>query len=181
MGVEEAYQTLRSAFLEATTKIRCEYFKLHVGYSVEPIYRERAYCYELYHQVRILLGDEFPYLLSGEIDKRGYEKIVRQCGEIKPDFLVHQPGTMSTDANLAIIEVKPITVDLPDFKGDLEKLRCMVDMDDGYYRAIMLVYGNGGLGRQIKECYSRLCGISPDKFELFHHAEAGNQAMKITV
>ena len=181
MGVEEAYQTLREAFLEATTNISSEYFKLRVGYSPEPIYRERAYCYELYHQLRILLGDGFPYLLSGEIDKQGYEKIVQQCGEIKPDFLIHQPGTMSADANLAIIEVKAITVDLPAFETDLRKLNCMVNIDNGYYRAIMLIYGIGDLQRQIKERYKRLCETNPDRFELFHHSAVGNQAMKITV
>lgn len=53
----------------------------------EPIYRERVYCYELYHQLRYKmeidpLWDE--YELAGDLDKIGYSIIT---GKFKPDLL----------------------------------------------------------------------------------------------
>lgn len=112
------------------------YFQLPVAGSEEPIFRERVYCYELYHQLRCALGDYFPYKLDGEVDKAGHP-IIRQ-GK-KPDLIVHVPGKMNR--NLVVIEVKPVTVRECELKKDLKKLRKFLEA--GYYRAIMLIYGDG--------------------------------------
>lgn len=113
------------------------YFQLPVFKKEDPIFRERVYCYELYHQIRNFLGEKFPYKLDGEVDKRGHPTIP---GKIKPDFIVHFPGDM--DRNLVVIEVKPITVNNADLEDDLKKLLFLLEKGN-YYRAIMLLYGNG--------------------------------------
>jgi hypothetical protein len=91
--------------MKAIQNIDAHYFQLTVARNDELIYRERVYCYELYHQLRLLLGDDFPYKLDGELDKRGHAII--SDGK-KPDFVIHVPGEMGQ--NLVVIEVKTVNV-----------------------------------------------------------------------
>jgi len=133
-------------FMECLKKAGVEmdkhYFQLPVAGREEPVFRERVYCYELYHQLRNALGDDFPYKLDGEVDKAGHPIIRPTLGAKKPDFIVHVPGDMNQ--NLVVIEVKPITVkdNLEALKHDLETLQAFL-YKAKYYRAIMLVYGDG--------------------------------------
>ena len=127
---------------EASQKMQDEhYFQLEVAGSEEPIFRERVYCYELYHQLRLVTVDIFSYKLDGELDKHRHPKIEEMCGPKVPDFVVHKPGKMD---NLVVIEVKPVTVrgHLKELKNDLEKLICFVSKVK-YHRGIMLIYGDG--------------------------------------
>lgn len=78
--------------LSASSQIGREYFQLPVAGAEEPEYRERVYCYELYHRWRCHWFDSFPFSLSGEVDKTGHPLI---RGAPKPDFLVHIPGQMT--------------------------------------------------------------------------------------
>ena len=94
---------------KATRAIGAGYFCLNID-GGHPIYRERVYCYELYHQMRSLWPPESPFYLNGEVDKRAHP-ILRELGADNaiPDLLVHQPGNMS--GNHAVIEVKNSNVD----------------------------------------------------------------------
>ena len=121
--------------IKAGTKIDSHYFKLPVAGAEKPIFRERVYCYELYHQLRCILGDDFPYKLDGEVDKATHPILK---GAKKPDFIVHVPGTM--DRNLAVIEVKSVDANSNEIKNDLEKLKGF--LDTAYNRAIMLIFGD---------------------------------------
>jgi hypothetical protein len=103
-----------------------------------PIYRERVYCYELYHQLRSILPCELSYVLAGEVDKKGHPIIHETIGPYKPDFIVHRPGDMRR--NLAVVEVKPANTSLAEFKEDLNHLRQFLD-EARYFGAISLVYG----------------------------------------
>jgi hypothetical protein len=83
-----------------------EYFQLPIA-EADAVYRERVYCYELYHQLRRLWRD-FPFSLGGEVDKEGHPHFKNgPYAGAKPDLLVHWPGNM--DGNLACVEVKPGT------------------------------------------------------------------------
>jgi len=134
--------------MKAIENMNARYFQLPVAKSDEPIYRERVYCYELYHQLRCALGDDFPYKLHGEVNKAGHPIIINTK---TPDFIVHEPGSMS---NLVVIEIKSVTVkDRVDrLSEDFEKLKWFID-NAGYYRAIMLIYGNvnGDIPQNIRE------------------------------
>ena len=79
-----AMQELTQILGDATAAIASEFFLLpiHGGNSV---YRERVYCYELYHQMRRLWPPDCPYRLNGEVDKRAHPYF--QDGEQpKPDL-----------------------------------------------------------------------------------------------
>jgi hypothetical protein len=147
---------------KAGAKIEQHYFQLPVAGKEEPIYRERVYCYELYHQLRNALGDDFPYKLDGEVDKKGHPVIRLTLGPKKPDFIVHKPGKM--DRNLVVIEVKPITVKdrINELRKDLKTLQGFLDKAK-YYRAIMLIYSNGeqdlpGRIQSEVDNFSKKCG-----------------------
>ncbi|OGO23112.1 MAG: hypothetical protein A2Z28_01810 [Chloroflexi bacterium RBG_16_51_9] len=120
--------------ISATAKIESKYFHFPVAGAESTIYRERVYCYELYHQLRCTLGNEFPYTLDGEVDKKAH-KIIE--GNKKPDFIVHTLGIM--EENLAVIEVKSKDAETQNIKVDIDKL---IEFLKYYYRAIMLIYGD---------------------------------------
>lgn len=48
------------------------YFQLPVAGREGPSYRERVYCYELYHQLRCRWPVDTGYSLAGEVDKKGH-------------------------------------------------------------------------------------------------------------
>jgi hypothetical protein len=106
----------------------------------KPVFRERVYCYELYHHLRVSLGDDFPYKLDGEVDKVNHPLLRSSLATKKPDFIVHVPGDM--DRNLAVIEVKPRTTSISRLDADLRTLQGFLD-EANYHRAIMLIYGDG--------------------------------------
>ena len=126
----------------ASSQIRPEYIQLPVAGSEEPEYRERVYCYELYHRWRCHWPEGFPFSLSGEVDKARHPLIRKSP---KPDFLVHIPGLM---VNLLIVEVKPQNADESRMADDLKKLtrfrRELKDPDGNpanYHAAYFWVYG----------------------------------------
>src|SRR6266568_1457380 len=87
----------------ATAAVAPEYFRLPI-HGADPVYRERVYCYELYHQMRLRWPPGSPYRLNGEVDKRSHPYFA-DGGSPKPDLLVHEPGT---GRNHAVFEVKSI-------------------------------------------------------------------------
>jgi hypothetical protein len=129
---------LVNCFIHATSLVGPHYFQLPIAGQEEPIYRERVYCYELYHQLRCVLGDDFPYALNGEVDKSGHPIVRDEIGPRKPDFIVHVPGDMAR--NLTVIEVKPTTSTQAEFQDALRSLQGFVQRA-GYFGAIALVYG----------------------------------------
>jgi hypothetical protein len=128
--------------IKAGEKIERHYFQIAVADLEKPIFRERVYCYELYHQLRNILKKTFPYKLDGEMDKNGQPLFRNELEAKKPDFIVHVPGEMGR--NLVIIEVKPIIVKdkINELRKDIETLKNFLNKAH-YYRAIMLLYGNG--------------------------------------
>lgn len=153
MQRQNNFEYFMACLKKAAKRIDQHYFKPSRAGSDERIYRERVYCYELYHQLRCILGDTFPYKLDGEVDKQKHSIIHKLLGPKKPDFIFHVPGEM--DRNLVVVEVKPITVNIDGPGGlreDLEKLRGFLNV--GYSHAIMLVYGNGEQSRLLEKIKS---------------------------
>jgi hypothetical protein len=114
-------------------------------------YRERVYCYELYHQIRVLSTDEIGrragaprLLLSGEIDKAGINSVVSD-GRQKPDLVWHEPG--KSHNNAVVVEVKTMQ-GLDSANGmmaALDTLRAFLQAapEVRYQSGILLVFGNG--------------------------------------
>lgn len=92
-----------SFLTQALDNVDKEYFKILTTY--DEIVRERVFCYELYHQMRLLqnIHGLSGFALSGEIDKRGHTGIETEDWK-NPDFVFHEYGTF--DRNEIIIEVK---------------------------------------------------------------------------
>lgn len=162
-----------NVLIAATARIPGHYFQLPVAGREDPIYRERVYCYELYHQLRILLESDkrlAHYVLSGEVDKQGHP-IIRRCA---PDFVLHVPGEMNS--NLVVMEVKPVNADLDGIRKDLETLSYFVK-EVGYRLGIQLVYGSSetALGNFTAEFRK----MNPPKLQLLWHRRPGEEATRI--
>jgi hypothetical protein len=131
----------------ATKEVEEGYFKILRDQQPKH-YRERAYCYELYHQMRCLWPQygHPDLLINGELDKRGNDLFKNpRVNGAKPDFLVHKPGTM--DSNHTIIEVKTVRsydraqVHPNDWCDDLDTLDAFIKKA-GYRFAIFLLVGD---------------------------------------
>ena len=137
--MESDFQHFHGCLSRACTLVSDKYFEIDVAGAENRIFRERVYCYELYHQLRINLGEDFPYQLVGELNKTNHPVLMGCIGGRIPDFLVHFPGQM--DRNLVVMEVKPISERPYRIERDIYKLKLFLD-EGRYYKAISLVYGN---------------------------------------
>lgn len=142
------------------------------------VYRERVYCYELYHQMKCRWG-ELPYSLGGEVDKAGHP-IFRDgpYRHSKPDFLVHTPGDMG--GNLAVVEVKASTSSLNAMRADIEKLAWYCGEPACYYGAVLLVYGGRtSLDDAVPELKATIEISGAPRFVLARHRNVGEPAIPI--
>jgi hypothetical protein len=166
---------------DATSKIEDNYFQLPIDGLEDPIYRERVYCYELYHQLRLIWPQDENYELSGEIDKSGHPLIRgNNLDNVKPDLLVHIPGEMR--GNHTIIEIKPITASLNGIAKDLSTLTAFRKYA-GYEKGIYLFYGNGNINavvNRIKSLQVRNSDkIDLNLIEVWLHSRVGDPAVMV--
>ena len=163
----------------ATANIPREYFRLPID-GGGPIYRERVYCYELYHQMRCLWPKDCRFRLNGEVDKAAHPILSRLgASYAKPDLLIHGRGHMSQ--NHAIIEVKSVMEDLAGVRKDLRTLS-LFRTRVGYERAIYLIYGGDYFDRvlsMIEQAVSELRDFPPREFWL--HEGAGSSAGRAAI
>ncbi|UYN98674.1 MAG: methionyl-tRNA formyltransferase-like protein [Devosia sp.] len=157
---------------KATAAIEARFMQLPI-YKSSPKYRERVYCYELYHQMRSRWPNPCAYTLNGEVDKRGHETLqALEADNTIPDLLVHIPGNW--DGNHAIIEVKHADAQHGGIAKDLRTLDVFLKRVD-YERAIYLFYG--GLPETlIKAIAAEMPDIAP--IEVWLHPEPGQPARK---
>jgi hypothetical protein len=181
--MQEEFSTFERMLAEAASRVGALYFQLPVAQLADAIYRERVYCYELYHQLRIGWG-AFGFSLGGEVDKSGHPLF--RCGpyaQAKPDLLVHEPGNMGR--NLACVEVKPCIRPVAEFAEDLKKLTWFCHHAE-YYRGIFLVYGADEhetpdlnlLRANLREA-AQGPDIDRERICLIHHRRVGEQAARI--
>jgi hypothetical protein len=173
--MEEIFNVFIKKLLQSTALIDKDYFNLPVAYNKEHIQRERNYCYELYHHIRNHLPN-LGYTLSSEIDKAGHRFISPNCGRVSPDFLFHRPGYMGPEDNHTIIEVKTfvgasINNENKGFLKDIRTINCMQNLENGYYRGVLLVFG---FTTQIKkdeliQVFNNRCNIETTRL-IFHEA-----------
>jgi len=179
--MEREFGVLEQKLAEAAARIEREYFQLPVA-DADSVYRERVYCYEMYHQLRCG-WDGFPFSLGGEVDKVGHPHFRNgPYARSKPDLLVHEPGNM--ERNLACVEVKACGADIDEIRGDLRKLAWFCG-NARYHGGIFLVYS---MERDETPDYAVLRakigmaardGIDLARISVFAHAAVGQQAEKI--
>ncbi|HTL67242.1 MAG TPA: hypothetical protein VL200_06250 [Lacunisphaera sp.] len=140
----EDFLALQKLIFSAVRKIPHTCFEVAVAGTDEPVIRERVFCYEFYHQLRVLATETgFAYSIGPELDKGGHP-IIR--GDVIPDFVVHQPGDMGL--NLCVVEVKPLSGDADGFDKDFRTLRDFVQ-NYRYYRGVLLAFGNSPRAEQV--------------------------------
>jgi hypothetical protein len=169
-----AVDELTPILQRATAAIEPAYFRLSIHGGV-PIYRERVYCYELYHQMRCLWPVGCPFLLNGEVDKAAHPMLARLgAAGFKPDLLVHCPGDMA--GNHAVIEVKSDSAAWSGYEKDLNTL-AVFRSSIGYRRAIYLVYGDERVGQVAERVTAGAAVLALDvPIELWLHTTAGEPA-----
>ena len=168
----------------ATKHIEKNYFQLPIDGREDPIYRERVYCYELYHQLRLCWPTDTEYELSGELDKSGHP-LIRGNGldRVKPDLLVHVPGDMG--GNYTVIEVKPISANSNGIAKDLSTLTAF-RRHAGYAKALYLFYGDGDIETVLNtvgklQLESKLDIIDISLIEFWWHRQVGASAKPVLV
>jgi len=176
--VNEEFQTFLSMLEVATSRIAGAYFQLPVS-GADSMYRERVYCYELYHQLRRISGD-FPFSFGGEVDKTGHPHFEDgQYARSKPDLLVHEPGSMNR--NLAVVEVKRADANRGAMGRDLGKLAWFCDRA-AYFGGVFLVYGEAGppdvLERKIRNAASE-ASTDMTCLTCLYHRSVGEPARRV--
>jgi hypothetical protein len=174
------YAKFCELLLEATSSVSKPYFRLPTynpetpNESVEK-WRERVYCYELYHQTRIRLDDiETDLIFQGEVDKKTHPQFgIEAIKGVKPDFLYHIPGA-GTEGNFVVIEVGSINNVKEKFQSDVLTLKNMMEMV-GYRFAIMLIFGDGKNETKIKSVKEYIEKMKPE-ITLVWHKEANRAA-----
>lgn len=146
----------------ATAAVDNPYFSLPIDGQDLPVYRERVYAYELYHQLRSIWPHGWDFVLNAEVDKRGHPLIRGDfVQDTKPDLLVHRPGHM--DGNLVIVEIKPVSAARDQVADDLRKLTAFCT-SAGYKLGVLLLFGAEGGGTQVIQarCQRALEAAAPD-------------------
>ena len=124
--------------VNATRSVLPAYFQVQTAGDTT-VYRERVYCYELYHQMRLRWPNDADYRLNGELDKVAHPVLQRlELAGCKPDLLVHRPGTM--EGNYAVLEIKTVLAQNEGIKKDLQTLTGFIARA-GYQRALYLLFG----------------------------------------
>lgn len=141
--MNDRYNTLLDVISASMEAVGTKYFNFAVAGNSDPIQRERAYCAELYHQVRNRHQEiDGNYEINNEPNKKNHPIIEDQCGPVDPDFIIHNGGHMGPEDNLAVIEVKTSNGDLTEgIKKDLETINCMTSIENGYFGGIIIVFG----------------------------------------
>lgn len=142
-GTPDLWKEFRGALDDAIASVPNKYFRIRRYEDDDPEPRERAYCYEVYHQMRLRLRDDFPYALHAEVDKAGHAEIVRCFGpnaRPNPDFILHKPTLMGCGDNLGIIEVKASDETRKAVGKDLCKIQKFLRRV-GYIYGVMLFFG----------------------------------------
>lgn len=157
---------LLRALSRATSRIGENYFLLPIAGRDLPVARERVYCYELFHQLRLALGDT-RLTLTAEPDKRGHPDFP-PCN---PDFILHAPGRH--DQNTAVIEVE-CRPDLRHITKDLRTLQVM--RERGYRTLVLLLFAIERVPWRSIERASHHSGLDLEDFEVVLHRRPGEAA-----
>jgi len=158
--------TMLDALKQATRAIGAPYFLFHVAGRDRPIKRERVYCYELFHQLRVAMQDSH-LTLTGEPDKRGHPDFP----PINPDFILHTPG--GHENNTAAVEVE-CRVGLTHLIKDLRNLKTM--RDRGYSTLILLLFANDSVPWSKLMQAATEAGIGIGEITVLLHRAAGHAA-----
>jgi hypothetical protein len=162
---------------KATSNINSKFYELPIE-GGPTVFRERVYCYELYHQMRCIWPNQSEYVLNGELDKRAHPALKKLSFQHTPDLLIHTPGNMA--GNNVIIEIKCHATP----NGIIKDMRTIEKFikDANYKRGIYIVYGPACQENKIKEIIKlyKTEQISSE-IELWIHPKSGTNAFRYSL
>ncbi|WP_030527735.1 hypothetical protein [Phycicoccus jejuensis] len=166
------------------------------GRRVKEVYRERVYCYELYHQLRTLCDGADPmavragapyYSLGGEIDKQGLHAVTKD-GRHQPDLVWHVPGT---DENAVVVEVKiASTITKRGLEKDLLTLAAFCSRERTAYQQGWLLFVGWErsddsllalIHRAAASLRDELASVPAGYLRAFRHEDVGKPARELAV
>ena len=174
--MEADFEVFHQALLRATERIAPDFLQFPIAGQEEPIHRERVYAYEIYRLIRENLPVGYPYTLSPEVDKAGHPLLQKLVGPLKPDFILHVPGSM--DRNLAVMEVKHVSATEDATRKDVHTLRAFLEKA-GYLKAVHLIYGDCSRERfaRFQQIHTEiLCDFPRGRVLLLWHRNPGHPA-----
>jgi hypothetical protein len=166
----------------AMEKISASYINLPVADNSQLKFRERVYCYELYHQLRVAQGlQQFAALASlqaaGEPDKAGHQLAEKyDLSKVKPDFIIHLPGNMGK--NFLVGEVKPVVAGWKSIAADICKLAKFTDKEKmNYSYGVFVLFGERNtreqtILRRLKRAFNSIpqnLNLDRNRIECFWH------------
>lgn len=139
MNIKTILDEYENLIIQALNNVDQKYYKLKTSYNDNGIVRERFFCYELYHQLRLIqeASSLNAYTIDSEIDKSGHPNFNRRHQK-NPDFVFHQAGTMEN--NLIVIEAKG-KLYLKGIEKDINTLVTFCDCYQ-YKRGYLLIYNH---------------------------------------
>lgn len=161
--------TVLHALKTATRQISTNYFLLPVAGKESPIKRERVYCYELYHQLRIALNGS-GLVLTAEPDKRGNPDFL-SGKQPNPDFIFHTPGCH--EDNTAVVEVE-CRLGQKHLTKDLKTLKLM--KGKGYRVLVLLLFAATKVPWQRLKLAASEAEINLNEIVVFLHQASGTEA-----
>ena len=168
--------SFEKALIYATEKIEEKYFLtkiIRMNGDEKSVYRERIYCYELYHQIKVVCKDVHMDIFA-EYDKSGSSFYAgTSLQRVKPDFLLHLPG--NTENNHIAMEVKSSAARRSDLQKDIEKLIKLTD-DHRFEFGVYLIYGKDAIIKG--DIASEYINNRP-KIKIFIHNEVGVKAFAL--
>lgn len=160
--------TILQALITASSQVGSAHFLLPIAGRDHPVKRERVYCYELYHQLRLALHD-LPLTLSGEPDKRGR----LDFPNINPDLIIHTPGHHKDNFAVVEVECRP---DRAHLTKDLKNLKVM--RGKGYQILVLLLFATPRVPWHRLERAALEAEVDLGEIVVLLHRAAGEQAMR---
>ena len=138
MMYDDKIQKLIKLIRDALENIEDEYYKITTTYAPLGIVRERVFCYELYHQMRLLQDGRGlkDITIHGEIDKSGHGQFSSNA-RLNPDFVFHVPGMMQE--NIIVVEVKG-NVENNGIYKDIKTLSKFTNEKHYYRLGVLIIY-----------------------------------------
>ena len=118
-----------------------EYYKITTTYESSGIVRERVFCYELYHQMRLVQYERglTDAQIHGEIDKSGHVAFDKNTRK-NPDFVFHVPGMMQGNAIVVEIKGKLEGTYQEGVYKDIVTLSKSTDNKHYYHSGVLIIY-----------------------------------------
>ena len=139
--MDEKVESFVEMIKDSLENVGDEYYKITTTYESSGIVRERVFCYELYHQMRLVQSERGlnDVQIHGEIDKSGHIAFDRNAWK-NPDFVFHIPGMMQGNAIVVEVKGKLEGTYQEGVYKDIVTLSKFTDNKHYYHSGVLIIY-----------------------------------------